>query len=667
MPHSAPTTAWRTPRRVAPAAVAALALADSALAAGVAPQPAVAAVPDVVVLAGSLAHQPLNWERCDFRDSAYNERFAGQSKIRCATVTVPRDWHQPANGKTWEIRISQAKNLDVNSTGYKGTIFTNPGGPGASGLIWGAAMDFLTPELNTSYNYVGFDPRGVGQSSGVRCTYPVDVDLQVGAVEPAEVAKGLGTCSNNEDVRTINSEQTAYDMDFIRALLGAPKLSYVGYSYGTWLGTWYGNIFGAKYGDKFLLDSAMDATQASMERTSNLQPLARDRQFSEHFLHWVARNSAALDPENKLKLGQDPAAIERRYFKAIEGRSTDEVFLIWATMGGAEAFQNNAKYPTAATVVLRLIADGERAAADRALSPQASPAPNPAEAARAVLTAQGVSTPAAAREDYAQALNTLAALRRVKTTEQVNAEAAERAKSEGDPGQIVTIELTTDNAFDFVRCNDGQWTQGAAYWEAQNARTAAQAPFTASWGMLTELPACTYWRTGSSMPKATGTFPQTVVLQAELDSQTAWEAGAELGTGLPNTSFIAIDNEGGHGHCPYDTDAVDKPILDFFLTGQRPKANVTVATAVPLPGESAVYESWRRLNPQAKHVGQQVTNIWEAAKTANRSAGTKGAAGKARAEVKQELRRAEAAASARRAAADLYGEAGANAVDWATR
>ncbi len=65
--------------------------------------------------------------------------------VSCATVVVPRDWHHADNGKTWNIRISHAKNIDVTNPRYQGTIFTNPGGPGGEGWSGGRSCKSAPP------------------------------------------------------------------------------------------------------------------------------------------------------------------------------------------------------------------------------------------------------------------------------------------------------------------------------------------------------------------------------------------------------------------------------------------------------------------------------------------------------------------------------------------
>src|SRR3990170_4701065 len=130
-------------------------------------------------------------------------------------------------------------------------------------------------------------------------------------------------------------------MDFIRHLLEAPKLSYIGYSYGTWLGTWYENLFGAKYGGRFLLDSSIDTTQATLQPTWDLQPIARDRQFSMHMINWIARH------DDRYGLGEDPYKIKERYFAATAKLDPFVITLVWVLLGGAGAFGYNGDYPLA--------------------------------------------------------------------------------------------------------------------------------------------------------------------------------------------------------------------------------------------------------------------------------------------------------------------------------
>ncbi|MEV0702190.1 hypothetical protein AB0I53_30335 [Saccharopolyspora sp. NPDC050389] len=127
--------------------------------------------PDVAALAGPLADQELAWEACEFNDDGPPLPGADLSNVECATIQVPRDWHDPDPEVTWDVRISQARNIDPANPDYRTTIITHPGGPYASGLSYSSTVQMYTPELRPTTNYVSFDQRGLGQSSHAECEY----------------------------------------------------------------------------------------------------------------------------------------------------------------------------------------------------------------------------------------------------------------------------------------------------------------------------------------------------------------------------------------------------------------------------------------------------------------------------------------------------------------
>lgn len=95
--------------------------------------------PDVVSLAGPLASQKLVWEECEFNDDGPPLPGADVSNVECATIKVPRNWLNPALDETWDVRISQAHNIDASDPDYHTTILSHPGGPYTSGLSFSTA------------------------------------------------------------------------------------------------------------------------------------------------------------------------------------------------------------------------------------------------------------------------------------------------------------------------------------------------------------------------------------------------------------------------------------------------------------------------------------------------------------------------------------------------
>ena len=106
--------------------------------------------------------QVLTWESC------------GEG-IQCSTAEAPLDWADPARDS---IELALSRQVATGSDRL-GSLLVNPGGPGASGrdLIIDS-VDFATSErLQSSYDIVGFDPRGVGASSAISCyDDPFDLD-----------------------------------------------------------------------------------------------------------------------------------------------------------------------------------------------------------------------------------------------------------------------------------------------------------------------------------------------------------------------------------------------------------------------------------------------------------------------------------------------------------
>ncbi|WP_303880184.1 alpha/beta fold hydrolase [Actinomyces oris] len=218
----------------------------------------------------SFYRQNLTWTDCP--DGATGTAF------QCATVTVPLDYDHP-QGKTITVAL---KKLPSTSSSPRGSVFLNPGGPGGSGisLINAQAGLYTSGGLSgvlENYDVIGFDPRGIGQSTPITCWSPDDVQaIMAGRAEaPSQltpgsaaeiVAKGsseAAACQKYTEVPEIldhmDTHSVARDMDVMRALVGDQDLNFFGYSYGTYLGAVYTELFPDNVG-RVVLDSAMDPT-----------------------------------------------------------------------------------------------------------------------------------------------------------------------------------------------------------------------------------------------------------------------------------------------------------------------------------------------------------------------------------------------------------------------
>ncbi|WP_433388383.1 alpha/beta hydrolase [Micromonospora sp. KLBMP9576] len=183
--------------------------------------------------------------------------YACYDYAECATVQLPLDYDRP-NGPTTEVALLRVKARDQQAR--IGSLFVNPGGPGGSGTdIALAAPYFLGDEVLDRFDIVGVDPRGIAASQRVKCFPSVKeqsrayAGLNVAfpwtkAEEKAYVAssKAVGKgCSTTGKPLTgaMSTAEVARDMDVLRRAVGDPKLTYLGFSYGSVLGQYYANMF----------------------------------------------------------------------------------------------------------------------------------------------------------------------------------------------------------------------------------------------------------------------------------------------------------------------------------------------------------------------------------------------------------------------------------------
>ncbi|WP_290056597.1 alpha/beta hydrolase [Amycolatopsis solani] len=212
-----------------------------------------------VVPPASAAPNALNWGPCP----------AGAfptPDLQCTTVKVPLDYRDPG-GKTIDVAVSRLPSK--NPEKRRGVLLTNPGGPGGGGLDYPQLLKLvkLPQDVLDTYDIIGFDPRGVAHSTPVTCDLTPE-QIAVGnlpyAHGPADVVKQAALakqeakqCAEAETASMLphlTTANTARDMDRIRTVLGEPKLSFLGASYGTYLGAVYTTLFPER-SDRIVLDS----------------------------------------------------------------------------------------------------------------------------------------------------------------------------------------------------------------------------------------------------------------------------------------------------------------------------------------------------------------------------------------------------------------------------
>ena len=240
--------------------------------------------------------QSIDWQDCP--DGA---------PFKCGTVTVPLDYEHP-DGRTITIALKKLPASDGNAE--HGSLFTNPGGPGASGIETVKDPAAMPEELRGAYDIIGFDPRGVGQSTPITCWTDDEIKQSLaapddGSTNPMKPLKGVTSknvpaqdkidqgaanaarCAQHSEVPElldhVGTRDVARDLDILRATNGNAKLNYLGTSYGTYIGAIYADLFPGHVG-RTVLNAAMNPSRYRTDSDAEVVAFKEGalRQYVEH-------------------------------------------------------------------------------------------------------------------------------------------------------------------------------------------------------------------------------------------------------------------------------------------------------------------------------------------------------------------------------------------------
>ena len=234
----------------------------------------------------SVSAGTIEWGAC-------TDKLAEDPVLECATLAVPLDYDTP-DGDTLDLAL-----VRVPATGDRqGAVLFNPGGPGGSGFEPIAVSgSVIQSELGlTQFDIIGFDPRGVDRSGGIKCVDDAFQDAHLYLDDtpdtPEEQAlldeadQGfLDGCKANygDTLKFYSTANTARDMDLIRAGLGDEQMTFLGISYGTYLGGVYATLFPDRV-RAMVLDSAYEPNGDTIEQ----QYLTQLVGFEGAFNDWAA-------------------------------------------------------------------------------------------------------------------------------------------------------------------------------------------------------------------------------------------------------------------------------------------------------------------------------------------------------------------------------------------
>ncbi|MCP2339652.1 alpha/beta hydrolase [Actinomadura rupiterrae] len=272
----------------AAATVAALAV----LSAPAALATASAAAPGAPRASGTIA-----WKPCPKNDPVEKNRLR---TLQCATLRVPLDHARP-RGPRITLALTRARHTAARS---QGIVLLNRGGPGAHGRDMPLLLTKGMPHrVAAAYDWIGFDPRGVGASRPAMVCDPSFQDpghpradtTPANAAEErawrARAAAYAADCARRYPrlLPHMGTADWVRDMDDIRAALGQRKINYLGYSYGSYLGTEYAS----RYPDRvrrMVLDSVVRPSGVWYDANID-QNVAFQKRIQTYFA-WIARYDA---------------------------------------------------------------------------------------------------------------------------------------------------------------------------------------------------------------------------------------------------------------------------------------------------------------------------------------------------------------------------------------
>jgi len=234
--------------------------------------------------------------------------------LTCADVRVPRDYDALSKGYL-DIRLLRLASTDPK--GRVGSLLVNPGGPGASGIDFvrqASEAKIIPAALRKKFDIVGFDPRGVNQSSAIRCIDNLDAQAKLDPspdddkefqqlVDAARAYAGECAKRNDTTLPYLSTNAVAQDLDLIRQAVGDQKLTYLGFSYGTLIGSLYADRFPDRI-RAMVLDGAIDPS-LDLEQLRFGQAGAFEKALTSFLDDCAARTDCAFHEKGRSKKAFD--------------------------------------------------------------------------------------------------------------------------------------------------------------------------------------------------------------------------------------------------------------------------------------------------------------------------------------------------------------------------
>ncbi|OEV08126.1 aminopeptidase [Streptomyces nanshensis] len=447
--------------------------------------------------------------------------------VQCGFVTVPVDYADPG-GRTIEIAVDRAE-----STGGKkerqGSLIYNPGGPGGSGLAFPTRITQDNPlwkKTAKAYDFVGFDPRGVGHSSPISCMDPQEyvkapkqdpvpddeADKRAQRKLAKEYAQGCKERSHGL-LQHMTTPNTARDLDVIRAALGDKKLNYLGVSYGTYLGSVYGTLF-PTHVRRMIVDSVVNPSRDQIWYQNNLDQDVAFQTRWEDWKKWVAEHDSTYG------IGDTAAKVETEWKKL---RAEAKKKPVGGVVGPAEllSFFQNAPYYDQMWAEVAKVWSAYRNGDEKALVEAAGP--------------------------------------------DMDDKAGNAASENGNA------------VYTAVECTDAKWPTSWEKWDRDSTRLHKKHPFLTWSNAWLNLP-CATWPVKQQRPVEVGAdkgLPPVLITQAERDAATPYGGALEVHKRFKGSRLITERDAGSHGITNVENDCINKRVDAYLLKGTVGGKDVT--------------------------------------------------------------------------------------------
>jgi len=272
--------------------------------------PAASAVPS-----GSTGHKPASYTPPPIQWGACASATLAKRNAQCGFVVVPLDYDHPGGTKI-KLAVSRVMHKTPDSQA-QGPMLVNPGGPGGSGLIYAIFGEFVPNGAGDAYDWIGFDPRGVGSSQpALSCIpdyagydrpfyVPVTPKLEQIWINRSKAYAKACNSAQHALLGHLTTLDSVRDMESIRKALGAPQINYYGFSYGTYLGQVYGTLYPNRF-RRVIFDGVVNATRVWYKANLD-QDFAFNKSVKVFFAYVAAHNSV-------WHLGTTERAVELRYY-----------------------------------------------------------------------------------------------------------------------------------------------------------------------------------------------------------------------------------------------------------------------------------------------------------------------------------------------------------------